>query len=118
MHDRLLGSALGIAPPWFVAGVGFDKAGKVLTVGIDFKSGTRFAAEGASGEHPLHDTLTKVPQGLALVAAEGSRQPQTRGRRRSGRPDRQDDHRAHRTGLGLQGAVARDPRSQTDQRRT
>lgn len=59
MHDRLFEAALGIAPPWFVAGVRFDEASKVLTVGIDFTAGTRFAVEGASGEHPVHDTVTK-----------------------------------------------------------
>ena len=59
MHDKLFEAALGIAPPWFVAGVRFDEASKVLTVGIDFTAGTRFAVEGASGEHPVHDTVTK-----------------------------------------------------------
>jgi hypothetical protein len=29
-------------------------------VGIDFTAGTRFAADGAPGEHPVHDTLTKT----------------------------------------------------------
>lgn len=59
MHDRLFEAALGIAVPWFVAGVRFDEASRVLTVGIDFKSGTRFTPEGAAGEHPVHDTITK-----------------------------------------------------------
>lgn len=53
MHDRLFEAALGIAPPWFVAGVRFDEVRKVLTVGIDFTAGTWFAAEGAGGEHPV-----------------------------------------------------------------
>lgn len=59
MHDRLFETALGIAPPWFVAGVRFDEASQVLTVGIDFRAGTRFAADGALGEHPVHDTLNR-----------------------------------------------------------
>lgn len=59
MHNRLFEAALGIAPPWFVAGVRFDEASKVLTVGIDFTAGSRFVAEGAVGEHPVHDTVTK-----------------------------------------------------------
>jgi hypothetical protein len=59
MHDRLFEVALGIAPPWFVAGVRFDEASKVLTVGIDFTAGSRFASEAAAGEHPVHDTVTK-----------------------------------------------------------
>jgi len=59
MHDRLFEAALGIAPPWFVAGVQFDEASKVLTVGIDFTVGSRFGCEGVAGEHPVHDTVTK-----------------------------------------------------------
>jgi transposase len=43
----LFEAALGIAAPWFVAGVRFDENSRVLTVGIDFTAGTRFAAEGA-----------------------------------------------------------------------
>ena len=59
MHDRLFEAALGIAAPWLVAGVRFDEASKVLTVGIDFAPGSRFSAEGATGEHPVHDTQPK-----------------------------------------------------------
>jgi transposase len=70
MHDRLFETALGIAPPWFVAGVRFDEASKVLTVGIDFKSGTRFSAEGVDGEHPVHDTLTKTYRHLNFFQHE------------------------------------------------
>jgi len=60
MHDKLFEAALGIAQPWFVAEVRFDEAAKVLTVRVDFAPGTRFAAEGATGEHPVHDTVTKT----------------------------------------------------------
>lgn len=59
MHDRLFEAALGIAPPWSVAGVRFDEAAKVLTVGIDYAAGSRFAVEGVAGEHPVYDSLTK-----------------------------------------------------------
>jgi transposase len=48
MHDRLFEAALGIAPPWFVAGVRFDEASKVLTVGTDFTSGICRAMKPAS----------------------------------------------------------------------
>jgi transposase len=41
-----------------------------LTVGIDFKSGTRFAAEGVDGEHPVHDTLTKTYRHLNFFQHE------------------------------------------------
>src|SRR5574337_1203730 len=70
MHDRLFEAALGIAPPWFVAGVRFDEASKVLTVGIDYASGSRFAVEGVAGEHPVHDTVTKVYRHLNFFQHE------------------------------------------------
>lgn len=70
MHDRLFEAALGIAPPWFVAGVRFHEASKVLTVGVDFTAGTRFAVEGASGEHPVHDTITKTYRHLNFFQHE------------------------------------------------
>ena len=59
MHDRLFEVALGITPPWSVTGVQFDAPSKVLSVGIDFTVGSRFAVEGAAGEHPVHDTVVK-----------------------------------------------------------
>jgi hypothetical protein len=37
MHDKLFEAALGIARPWYVAGVEFDEAAKVLSVRIDFE---------------------------------------------------------------------------------
>jgi transposase len=70
MHDRLFGAALGIAPPWFVAGVRFDEARKVLTLGIDFTAGTRFAVEDVPGEHPVHDTITKTYRHLNFFEHE------------------------------------------------
>jgi transposase len=70
MHDKLFEAALGIAPPWFVAGVRFDEASKVLTVGIDYGCGSRFAVEGAPGEHPVHDTITKVYRHLNFFQHE------------------------------------------------
>jgi hypothetical protein len=80
MHDRLFEAALGIAPPWFVAGVRFDEASKVLTVGIDFTAGTRFAADGAPGEHPVHDTLTKTYRHLNFFQHECVLEVRTRSR--------------------------------------
>ena len=44
MQNQLFEAALGIAKPWYVRGVDFDPARKVLRVGIDFKAG-----------EPLHD---------------------------------------------------------------
>ena len=70
MHDKLFEAALGITQPWFVAGVRFDEASKVLTVGIDYTAGSRFAVEAVSGEHPVHDTVTKVYRHLNFFQHE------------------------------------------------
>jgi len=70
MHDRLFEAALGITPPWFVAGVRFDEPSKVLTVGIDFTVGSRFAVAGEAGEHPVHDTVTKTYRHLNFFQHE------------------------------------------------
>ena len=70
MHERLFEAALGIAPPWFVAGVRFDETTKVLTVGVDFAVGTRFAADDAAGDHPVHDTITKTYRHLNFFQHE------------------------------------------------
>ena len=66
MHDRLFEAALGITPPWFVAGVSFDEPSRVLTVGIDFTAGGRFAVQGVAAEHPVHDTVTKTCRHLSF----------------------------------------------------
>jgi transposase len=59
MQNKLFETALGIAKPWHVSGINFDAAQKTLTIGVDFAAGTRFAAPGIAGEHPVHDTQTK-----------------------------------------------------------
>ncbi len=59
MQEKLFEAALGIEAPWFVNAVQFDAAAKVLTIEIDFKSGSRFAVPGQAGQHPLHDTVSK-----------------------------------------------------------
>ena len=59
MQNQLFEAALGIAKPWYVRGVDFDAARKVLTIGIDFIAGSRFAAPGIDGLHRVHDTQTK-----------------------------------------------------------
>ena len=59
MQNKLFEAALGIAQPWYVAGVDFDAAQKVLTINVDFVAGTRFAAAGVAGVHPVHDTQPK-----------------------------------------------------------
>jgi transposase len=59
MTDKLFETALGIATPWYVAGVDFDAAGRKLTIRVDFAAGTRFSVPGVDGEHPVHDTVPK-----------------------------------------------------------
>jgi transposase len=70
MHDRLFEAALGIGAPWFVAGVRFDEASKVLTVGIDYPAASRFEVEGVAGAHPVHDTVTKTYRHLNFFQHE------------------------------------------------
>ena len=59
MQNELFEAALAIAKPWYVRGIDFDAEGKVLTIGIDFVAGSRFAAPGVAGLHSVHDTQTK-----------------------------------------------------------
>lgn len=59
VQDKLFEAALGIESPWFVNAVQFDAAAKVLTIEIDFRSGSRFAVPDQAGQHPVHDTVTK-----------------------------------------------------------
>lgn len=59
MQNLLFESALGITKPWYVRGVDFDAAKKVLTITVDFVAGTRFAVGGVAGVHPVHDTQIK-----------------------------------------------------------
>ncbi len=59
MTEKLFETALGIAAPWFVAGVDLNAAARMLTIRIDFAPGSRFAVPGAAGGHPVHDTVTK-----------------------------------------------------------
>ena len=70
MHDRLFEAALGITPPWYVAGVRFDEAARVLSVNIDFKPGSRFTLDGVDGEHPVHDTVAKTYRHLNFFQHE------------------------------------------------
>jgi transposase len=58
----MFGAALGLAPPWQVASVAFDKEAGKLEIGLDFPRGSRFACsiEGCSESAcPVHDTAEK-----------------------------------------------------------
>jgi hypothetical protein len=70
VHDKLFETALGIAAPWFVAGLRFDEKSKVLTIGVDFAVGSRFRVEGTPGDHPVHDTVTKTYRHLNFFQHE------------------------------------------------
>jgi transposase len=59
MHDWLFEAALGIAAPWFVEGVRFNEASKVLTVDINFAVSSRFGVDGVAGVHPVHDAVVR-----------------------------------------------------------
>ena len=59
MTEKLFEAALGIGPPWFVAGTDFNAQARTLTIRMDFAAGSRFAVPGVAGEHPVHDTVTK-----------------------------------------------------------
>lgn len=59
MHNKLFETALGISAPWFIQGLDFDEAKKLLVINIDFVAGTRFAHPDAEGLHPVHDTQIK-----------------------------------------------------------
>ena len=59
MQSKLFEAALGITDPWRVGGVDFDVAKKILTITVDFVAGSRFAAPGVEGAHPVHDTVSK-----------------------------------------------------------
>ena len=59
MDNDLFTAALGITPPWFVDGLDFDTAKRVLTIRIDFEPGACFSSSGADGTHPVYDTRLK-----------------------------------------------------------
>ena len=73
MQNQLFEAALGIAKPWYVRVVDFDAARKVLTIGIDFVAGSRFAAPGIEGRLPLFmgNGLPRTP-GLSRTSASNS----------------------------------------------
>ena len=57
--EQLFEAALGVSSPWYVVETRFDTAGRMLTILVDFHSGSRFSYPEAVGEHPVHDTQTK-----------------------------------------------------------
>jgi hypothetical protein len=72
VQNQLFGAALGTAKPWYVNGVDFDAAKKILTISVDFVAGTRFPAAGVAGAHPVHDTQMKRLRHLNFFQHEAS----------------------------------------------
>src|SRR6516165_3783575 len=79
MQNQLFEAALGIARPWYVRGIDFDAARKVLTIGIDFVAGSRVAAPGVEGVHPVHDTQTKRLRHLNSFSTNATSRSEPRG---------------------------------------
>ena len=58
--EKIFESALGISSPWFIAGMNFEPSQRKLNIRVNFEVGSRFAMPGQTGEHPVHDTVTKT----------------------------------------------------------
>lgn len=59
MTTKVFEAALGVGDPWYVAGVDFDEAKRVLTIRVDFVAGSRFPHPESEGLHGAHDTVSK-----------------------------------------------------------
>lgn len=59
MTTKVFEAALGVSDPWYVAGVDFDEAKRVLTILVDFTAGSRFPHPEAEGLHGAYDTVSK-----------------------------------------------------------
>lgn len=57
--EQLFEAALGVSTPWYVREMCFDGESRVLTIKVDFRSGSRFRHSEVAGEHPVHDTQVK-----------------------------------------------------------
>jgi transposase len=68
--EKIFEAALGISSPWYIAGLNFEPSQKQLKIRVDFEVGSRFAVPGQSGEHPVHDTVTKTYRHLNFFQHE------------------------------------------------
>lgn len=57
--EKIFETALGISSPWFIAGMKFEAEQRKLSIRVDFEVGSHFAVPGQTGEHPVHDTVSK-----------------------------------------------------------
>jgi len=68
--EKIFEAALSISSPWYIAGMNFEPSQRKLMIRVDFEVGSRFAVPGQSGEHPVHDTLTKTYRHLNFFQHE------------------------------------------------
>ena len=68
--EKIFEAALGINTPWYIAGLNFEPSQRKLRIRVDFEVGTRFAVPGESGDHPVHDTVTKTYRHLNFFQHE------------------------------------------------
>lgn len=68
--EKIFEAALSISSPWYIAGMNFEEQQRKLHIRVDFEVGSRFAVPGQSGEHPVHDTVTKTYRHLNFFQHE------------------------------------------------
>jgi len=68
--ENIFEAALNISAPWYIAGINFEPDHKKLRIRVDFEVGTHFAVPSQSGEHPVHDTVTKTYRHLNFFQHE------------------------------------------------
>jgi transposase len=57
--EKIFEAALGISAPWYIGGIEFEPAKRLLSIRVDFEVGSRFVIAGEPGQHPVHDTVAK-----------------------------------------------------------
>lgn len=68
--EKIFEAALSIGSPWYIAGMNFEPSQRKLRIRVDFEVGSRFAVPGATGEHAVHDTVTKTYRHLNFFQHE------------------------------------------------
>lgn len=68
--EKIFEAALSISSPWYIAGMNFDEQQRKLHIRVDFEVGSRFTVPRQSGEHPVHDTVTKTYRHLNFFQHE------------------------------------------------
>lgn len=68
--EKIFEAALGIHSPWYIAGINFEESQRKLRIRVDFEVGSCFAVPGQTGDHPVHDTVTKTYRHLNFFQHE------------------------------------------------